>query len=98
MDFPIKGDKEPFDSYDEFLNNISHGGEIEFSYNKKKYTLTHGADNDGCHLVFFGVANSDKIGEYRIENNNFDIIGNLKLNGKIIKDIVTEFDVYFRCF
>ena len=98
MSFPIKNDNDPFESYDEFLDNISRGGEIEFCYDNKKYTLTHGRADDGCHLVFFGVANSDEINEYRIENNNFDIIGDLKLGDNYIRSIVTEFEVFFRCF
>lgn len=98
MSFPIKNDTDPFESYEEFLDNISRGGEIEFFYDNKQYTLTHGKAGDGCHLVFFGVANSGQIKEHRIENNDFDLIGDLKIGKDSIRNVVTKFDVFFRCF
>ena len=98
MSFPIKGDNDRFDSYEEFLDNISRGGEVEFYYQNTKYTLTHGKDNDGCRLVYFGVANSDEICECRIENDNFDFVGDFVLDGQKLRQIVCDFNVVFRCF
>ena len=98
MSFLIKGNNAPFESYEEFIDNISRGGETVFYYKETKYTLTHGTADDGCHLIYFGVANSEDISEYKIQNDDFSIIGNLELEGKEIKDIVKEFRVLFRCF
>lgn len=96
MSYRTKSDNEPFDSYREFLDNISRGGEVVFYYNENKYTLTHGTDNDGVKLVYFGIVNS--VSEYKIINGDFDVIGDILLDGSAIREIVTEFKVEFRCF
>ena len=69
MSYRTKSDNEPFDSYREFLDNISRGGEVVFYYNENKYTLTHGTDNDGVKLVYFGIV--DSVSEYKTAGYGF---------------------------
>jgi hypothetical protein len=86
----IKGNNEKFESLDEFIDNLSRGGEIEFIYKDKKYSIIH---PDG-KLSFLEQHNEEsfidfndihELLEYSIENNK-------------IKDIVTEIEPFFRCF
>jgi len=37
----IKGFTDKFNSLEEFIDNLNRGGEIEFSFGEKKYSITH---------------------------------------------------------
>ncbi|MBE6899476.1 MAG: hypothetical protein E7479_02255 [Ruminococcaceae bacterium] len=75
---------------EELYDNISRGGEIEFNYNNKHYSITHieqgiivmEAYNDDSEQIY---SQSEEVGEYIIQ-------------GKKLKDILDEIIITFRCF
>ena len=86
----IKGINEGFSSIDEFIDNISRGGEIEFEYENKKYSIVHSPI--GIHVAEAYNEDSEKtyiqpsdVIEYRIK-------------GKSLGSIITEIKIDFRCF
>ena len=89
--------EENFTSFDELAANLSRGGEVEFTYHDKDYSITNFEDDKGIRkiviLELYNYASEiivpfcepEKIGEYRIENQK-------------LKDIVPQLNVFFRCF
>lgn len=70
----------------EFITDIDDVGEIIFQYNGKEYSL----DYDGEKI---NIAESFKQETEQTFNGIDDFINNFKLDGKPIKDIVTELEV-----
>lgn len=74
----------------ELYDNISRGGEIEFDYENKHYSITHieqGIDvmesyNYDTEKIYL---KSEEVGEYIIQ-------------GKKLKDILSDIVITFRCF
>jgi hypothetical protein len=86
----IKNDNEKFDSLDEFIDNLSRGGEIEFIYKDKKYSITH---PDG-KLSFIEQYNEESLRYF----NSIQELLDFSIEGDKIKDIVTIIQPFFRCF
>ncbi|ORX22644.1 hypothetical protein BVF91_10980 [Thermoanaerobacterium sp. PSU-2] len=79
----------PYDKYrnlDEFITDIHDIGEIIFKHGEKEYSLYF-----DCEKVF--ISESYKKETEQIFNSIDDFINNFILDGKQIKDIVTELDV-----
>lgn len=85
-----KGNRDKFDSIEEFVDNLERGGEVEFIYNKKNYSITRPnglicfmeVGNEASEVIFNKV---NELLEYKIENQK-------------IRDIITCIEPYFRCF
>lgn len=88
--FEIKDENEMFENLDEFIKNISRGGEVEFIYKEEKYSITHMSGM----IIFIKIGDDSTIREFK----NTDELIDYKIEGKKIKDIVTEIQPYFRCF
>lgn len=79
----------PYDKYknlDEFITDIDDIGEIIFKHGEKEYSLYFDGEK-----VF--ISESYKKETEQIFNSIDDFINNFILDGKQIKDIVTELDV-----
>lgn len=86
----IKNKNERFESVDEFYDNLERGGEIEFQYKGKHYAITH--SSKGIHLIEAYNNESERI--FKTPED----LGEYKVFGEKIKDIITKADVHFRCF
>lgn len=86
----IKGDYDRFESLEEFVDNISRGGEIEFTYRGFKYSITHSKGK----ICFIQIGN----GSSRIVFDSINELLNYVIEGDKIKDIVRIINPYFRCF
>jgi hypothetical protein len=88
--YGIKGNNDKFNTVDEFIDNLNRGGEIEFIYNNKRYSITHD-DNELCFIEQY-------------KNNSIKYFHNIQellefhLEENIIKDIITIIQPIFRCF
>jgi hypothetical protein len=88
--YRIRKIDEKFDSLDEFIDNIERGGEIEFAYNNKNYSITH----SGGKLCFVEQYNAQSAVDFNIIQELLEYT----IDGKKIKDIVTIIQPFFRCF
>lgn len=83
--------EKPFTSLDEFLDNISRGGEVEFVYKGRAYFV--GLTGIGEYTVYEQwnypsercYSTPEEICLYRIGDEN-------------LGDIITKADITFRCF
>ena len=82
--------EQKFKSIEEFLENISFGGEIEFDYMGKHYSITH-IPNGICVMESYNDS-TEKIYKAASEVLEYEIKG--KKLGALINDI----DITFRCF
>lgn len=82
--------EESFDSMEELIENISMGGEVEFEYNGKQYSITHIPEG----VV---VLQAYRYSTQKIYKNAFEII-EYKINGKKISEIIDDIKITFRCF
>lgn len=88
--YEYKGHHSKFGSTVEFISYLARGGELEFIFKSKKYSITHPENRLCCtqigvdsSTVFFDSLN--ELLEYKIDNNK-------------VKDIVTKIEPYFRRF
>ena len=88
--YDIKDNNEKFVSLDEFIDNLSHGGEVEFIYRDKKYSITH---PDG-KICFTEQYNDESQKDF----NSIQELLDFSIEGNKIKDIVTIIQPFFRCF
>ncbi len=86
----IKNMDEKFESFEEFIDYLSRGGELEFRYKQKEYFIGH--IDEGIYIGIIYDEGSEKIyatpgevGEYLIDNES-------------IKDIITNVEVIMRVF
>lgn len=86
----IKDYNESFKNMEELCENITRGGEIEFQYKNKCYTITH--SKNGIHVMEAYNYDTEKI------YSNAEQIGEYIVCGKKLEEIVTEIKVIFRCF
>ena len=82
--------EENFKTLEELYDNISRGGEIEFTYNDKQYSITH--SNKGIHVMEAYNYSTEQIYTRPEE------IGECLIGGEKLKDILDEMVVTFRCF
>ncbi len=83
-----------FKSFEELIYNIQRGGEVEFVYNNKKYSITHVIEGNENQIHLLEHYNYDSLVIYKNPNE----IGEYLINERKLKDIVTEIEVTFRCF
>lgn len=81
---------ETFKTLEDLYDNISRGGEIEFIYRGKEYSITHPDEeinvmeaNNYATLEIF--KDPESVGDYLIE-------------GKKLKNILDKMIITFRCF
>lgn len=79
-----------FLSIDELIDNISRGGEVEFEYRNKKYSITH--TSEAIHVMEFNNYNTLKV-----YNSAKEIIS-YRIGEERIKDLLDKIKVTFRCF
>ena len=70
----------------ELYDNISRGGEIEFIYNNKNYSITH--SKDGIHIMEMYNYNSEVIYQHPYEVGEY-FVGKEKLKHIFVKVIIT---------
>ena len=88
--------EESFANFDELEKNVKRGGEIEFIYNNKSFSITHFCEN-GRHKVSVMQAynyDSEKIFDIEEISN----IGNYTIDGEKLKNIISHCQIVFRCF
>ena len=86
----IKNDTDKFETVDEFIDFLNRGGEVEFKFNNRIYSITHGNKNFYfieqynalSEQVFFSI---DELLGYKIENHK-------------LYDIITAIEPFFRTF
>jgi hypothetical protein len=77
-----------FESYEELTENLSRGGEVEFEYKGKQYSITH--VNEGVHVMEF--YNYDSAMIYK----NREDVGEYQIEGEYLRDIVPKLNITFR--
>ena len=86
----IKNNNDNFESVEEFIDFLNRGGEVEFRFNNRIYSITHGNKN----LYFIEQYNAlseqmfssiDELLDYKIENYK-------------MYDIITVIEPFFRTF
>lgn len=82
--------EKPFETLDELYDNIRRGGEIEFIYDDKNYSITH-AEGE---IYVMEQYNSASIIKYTKPED----VGEYIVAGKKIKEILNELIIVFRCF
>ena len=86
----IKNDNDKFETVDEFIAFLNRGGEVEFRFNNKIYSITHG-NNSLYFIEQYNMLSQqtfssiDELLEYKIENYK-------------IYDIITVIEPFFRTF
>ncbi len=89
----IKNPTDRFDTFDEFIDCVRRGCEIEFEYGGQRYFVAHGnmlciyklINDTYSDMELFEYHDSKKIGAYMIKD-------------KMLKDIVTDLNVLDRLF
>jgi hypothetical protein len=79
-----------FKTIEEFIDNMTRGGEVEFDYCGKQYSITH--STEGIHVVQAYEPTTDKV--YK---NPCEVLEHV-INEKRLGDILNEMKVTFRCF
>ena len=74
----------------ELYNNIARGGEIEFTYANKNYSITH--SKKGIHVMEFYNYSTEKIYQ-----NSTDI-GEYCVDGEKLEDLFDKAEITFSCF
>lgn len=83
--------EKSFTSLDEFLNNISRGGEVEFIYEGRAYFV--GLTENGAHIVYEqGNDLSECI--YTVPED----VCLYRIGEETLGDIITKAIITFRCF
>lgn len=79
-----------FTSVEELIDNVARGGEIEFEYAGKQYSISH--SSEGIHIMQFYNYSTEQI--YKLSSE----IVEYKINDKNLGSIVRDLIVTFRCF
>jgi len=74
----------------ELYDNISRGGEIEFHYGNKQYSITH--SSEGIHVMEKYNYSTEQIYQ------RADEIGEYCISGKKLKELFANVEITFRCF
>lgn len=91
MKIEMKDDtNNKFNSINEFIDNLSRGGEIEFLFNNKKYSITH---------IHEKICVSEQYNDSseKFYDNPTDAVEYV-IDGYKLKDIITKIEPFFRCF
>ena len=86
----IKNNNDNFESVEEFIDFLNRGGEVEFRFNNRIYSITHGYK----HLYFIEQYNA-------LSEQMFSSIGELldyKIENHKMYDIITVIEPFFRTF
>ncbi len=81
---------ENFKTLDELYENISRGGEIEFMYQNKMYSITHSKNN----IIVMEAYNPSTEKVYE----NPEEVGDYRIGEVQIKNILDKMTITFRCF
>ena len=88
--------EESFVNFDELKSNIERGGEIEFIYHGKHFSITHFEENGQHKVSLMQAYNYDSEKVYDIaEISN---IGEFLLDGQKLKNVISDCQITFRCF
>ena len=90
VNYRIKSNNEKFDNLAEFIDNLERGGEIEFVYNSKNFSITH-SDGKLCLI-------EQSKDQSMVDFNNIQELLEYVIDDKKIKDVVTIIQPFFRCF
>lgn len=83
--------KNPFDIVDEFVDNISRGGEVEFEYNGKLYFAEMIGKNK---WIAYEYHNDESSKEYASAKE----VCSYPIEDKTIGEVITKAKITFRCF
>lgn len=83
-----------FKSIEELFDNVQRGGEVEFVYNNKQYSITHFREGQEKQIHVMEYYNYDSLVIYKSVNE----IGEYTIESEKLKDIITKIEVTFRCF
>ncbi len=89
----IKNPTDSFESFDEFIDCIRRGCEIEFVYDGQRYAVWHG----NC-ICIGKIIDESSFDEVCYEYDNAENAGTYMLNGKMLKDIVADLQILDRLF
>jgi hypothetical protein len=78
-----------FETVEEFVDNLQRGGEIEFTYRNKIYSITHPEGR----LCFIEQYNNNSLKYF----DSIDELLNFSIENNLIKNIVTKIQPIFRC-
>ena len=82
--------EESFKDFAELAENLSRGGEVEFDFKGRSYSITH--IDDGIYITEAYNEASEMI--YQAPNE----VGEYVISGHKLKDIVPLLQITFRCF
>lgn len=88
--FKIKENNERFESVEEFIYNMQRGGEVEFLYNYKKYSITR--QDTAMYLIEIGNIESER------KFTEINDLLNFNINNCTFREVITKIEPYFRCF
>ncbi|WP_034860770.1 hypothetical protein [Ruminiclostridium cellobioparum] len=83
-----------FKSIEELIDNVRRGGEVEFVYNNKQYSITHFGEGQEKQIQVMEFYNYDSLVIYKSANEISEYI----IESEKLKDIITKIEVTFRCF
>lgn len=83
--------KNSFDIVDEFVDNISRGGEVEFEYNGKPYFAGMIGKNK---WIAYEYHNDESSKEYATAKE----VCSYPIEDKTIGEVITKAKITFRCF
>jgi hypothetical protein len=78
-----------YSNLQELFDDVDMGLEIEFEYNKKKYSITY--SDKGIHLIEFYKDDTEKI-----YSSIDEAVNDFLIDGKLLKDIVKDVNILFR--
>lgn len=85
----LKNNEDKFESFDEFIDYIKRGGEVNFLYNQKEYGVFK---LNNKYYISKLDENEESIYDYPEEMYSYSI------ENKNLGDIITELDVFNRLF
>lgn len=83
--------EKPFDTVDEFVDNISRGGEVEFEYKGKLYFAGMIGKNK---WTAYEQNNDESCKEYALAEE----VCSYPIEDKTIGEVITNTEITFRCF
>ncbi len=88
--------EEPFVNFDELKSNIERGGEVEFVYHGKHFSITHFEKNGQHKVSVMQAYNYDSEKIYDI--TEISDIGDYLLDREKLKNAISDCQITFRCF